>query len=98
MKYLVANIDGHEALFVFPTEVDHDRMAESLECIRFGGAHNWERKLHNGAKDGKIVSAGFISNGACHGRSETLGLECRPITDTALFRAQMGSPVAKVAP
>lgn len=91
MKYLVAVIDSGEAMFTFPKTVDHDRMAESLERIRFGGERNWDRKLFKGVERGTIVSAGFISNGTCHGRSETLDLDCRPITDTALFRAQYGS-------
>lgn len=85
MKYLVAVIDGNEAIFVFPREVDHDRMAEALCAIRFGGEHNWDRKLFKGVESGKITSAGFIQNGVCYGRSETLNLESRGAADTALF-------------
>lgn len=99
MKYLVAVIDGGEAMFTFPKTVDHDRMSESLERIRFGSERNWDRKLFKGVECGTIISAGFISNGTCHGRSETLDLDCRPITDTALFRAQYGTPTPpEVAP
>lgn len=99
MKYLVAVIDDGEAMFTFPKTVDHDRMAEALESIRFGSGRNWDRKLFNGVERGSIISAGFISNGTCHGRSETLGLDCRPIIDTALFRAQYGSiPTPNVVP
>ncbi len=88
MKYIVANIEGHEALFVFPREIDHDRMAEALESIRFGYSHNWERKLHNAReKDGVLLSAGFVDNGVCHGRSETLDLDSRGGIDTVLLAA-----------
>lgn len=91
MKYIVANIEGHEALFVFPRAIDHDRMAEALECIRFGYSHNWERKLHNAReKDGVLLSAGFVENGVCHGRSETLGIASRGAKDTALLAAISG--------
>lgn len=98
MKYLVAVIEGNEAIFVFPREVNHDYMAEALEAIRFGYSHNWERKLHNGLAEGKIISAGFIDAMRCHGRSETLGLASRGEPDTALlrgwFRASGESPTA----
>jgi hypothetical protein len=87
MKYLVANLEGHEAMFVFPRAVDHDRMAEALTMIRFGYNHNWERKLlpRDGKADGNIISAGFVDNGKCHGRSETLGLFSRGDADTELL-------------
>lgn len=87
MKYLVANLEGNDAIFVFPREIDHDRMAEALGAIRFGYSHNWERKLRNAQADGKIVSAGFVSpDGTCHGRSETLDLDSRGPIDTMLLK------------
>mgnify|MGYP001565500443 CR=1 FL=1 len=44
-KYIVAQVEGEERIFVFPKVIDHDRMWESLEAIRFGSDRNWERKL-----------------------------------------------------
>jgi hypothetical protein len=89
VKYLVANLEGHEAIFVFPRAVDHDRMAEALASIRFGYDHNWSRKLMaKPGEDGKIISAGFVTDGVCHGRSETLGLKSREADDSALLRGE----------
>lgn len=82
MKYIVFELNAKEMIFVFPREVDHDRMAEGCEAIRWGGEHNWRRSL----RDGEPISAGFITNGVCHGRSETLGIESRGDADTALLR------------
>lgn len=85
MKYLVAVIDEKEAMFVFPKTVDHDRMAEALEAIRFGSERNWNRKLFKGVEQGTIIAAGFVSHGMCHGRSETLDLGSRGELDTKLL-------------
>jgi len=81
MKYIVTVLDDKEVIFVFPRVVDHDRMAEAMEAIRFGDHRNWNRKLH----DGKLISAGFVDRGVCHGNSETLGIKSRGATDTALL-------------
>lgn len=98
MKYIVANLDGADTIFVFSRAIDHDRMAEAIEQIRFGSDRNWERKLFKGVAEGKIVSAGFVSpNGECHGRSETLSLDSRGAPDTALlqdwYRGEKGGSV-----
>lgn len=100
MKYIVAVVDGAESIFVFPRDVDHDRMKEAIECIRFGSERNWRRKF----RDGEVISAGFVDDeGRCHGRSETLGLDSRKELDTALLRGIKtkgpGSfqPIGKVA-
>jgi hypothetical protein len=82
MKYIVAVVDGAESIFVFPRDVDHDRMKEAIECIRFGSERNWRRKF----RDGEVISAGFVDDGRCHGRSETLDLDSRKDLDTALLR------------
>jgi hypothetical protein len=99
MKYIVAVVDGAESIFVFPRDVDHDRMKEAIECIRFGSERNWRRKF----RDGEVISAGFVDDeGRCHGRSETLGLESRKDLDTALLRgiktkgAGAFTPIGKV--
>lgn len=81
-KYIVMALGGVESIFVFPSFIDHDRMAEAVGAVRIGSGSNWERKYR---MDGEAVSAGFVSCGACHGHSETLGLKSRGDTDTALL-------------
>lgn len=82
MKYIVMALADKEEIFVFPRTVDHDRMAEACEMIRFGDGRNWNRKY----RDGECVAAGFIDGGKCHGRSESLNLASRPEIDTMLLR------------
>ena len=82
MKYIVVALEGKESIFTFPRNVDHDRMYEAIETIRFRSPHNWERKFR---MEGEAISAGFVDNGVCHGRSETLGLDSRGDKDTALL-------------
>lgn len=81
MKYIVYQDGNAEMLIVFPRCIDHDRMAEALEALRFGSERDWHRR------QGKVLSAGFIDNGKCHGRSETLNLNSRGQTDTELYNA-----------
>lgn len=90
-KYIVAVIDEKEEIFTFPKNVDHNRMAEALEAIRFDtGFRDWERKIR--ARDGDIVAAGFIdAAGRCHGRSETLNLDSRPEKDSSLYQLSLRS-------
>ena len=86
MKYITTRLDDKEVIFVFPKTVDHDRMWEAMEAIRFGDHRNWQRKLH----DGEAISAGFVdSTGNCHGRSETMDLKSRGSVDTALLKESM---------
>jgi hypothetical protein len=88
MKYIVVVLEGKEKIFIFPKDVDHDRMYEAMEAIRFDtGFRDWSRKIRT---EGEAVSAGFITDGRCHGRSETLGLDSRPEVDTALLRETFG--------
>lgn len=82
MKYIVTHLNDKEVIFTFPRSVDHDRMWEALAAIRFGDHSRWERKL----RDGKLISAGFIDHGVCHGRSETLNIGSRGTPDTALLK------------
>jgi len=87
VKYLVAVLNSKEMMFVFPRDVEHDRMWEALEAIRFGDDHNWRRELQT---EGSLVSAGFIDlMGYCYGTSETLGIGSRGDVDTALFQTQI---------
>lgn len=86
MKYIVYKNGETEHLVAFPRTIDHDRMGEALEALRFGSERNWHRR------QGEIVGAGFIDDGKCHGRSETLGIGSRSDADTALLKSQGGTP------
>ncbi len=83
MKYIIIKLEGEEEIFIFPRTVDHDSMHEVLHMLKMGGA-NWRRDFK------EVVSAGFITNNACYGRSETLDVDSRPELDTALLRALKG--------
>lgn len=82
MKYIVterANTDEEE-IFIFPRSIDHDAMAESLRGIKDKTWGNWVRIFRT------PISAGFIdSDNKCFGMSETMNLESRLETDTALI-------------
>ncbi len=82
MKYVVVEYDlpegRNEYMFVFPKNINHDRLRESLEAIRHGGDRRWER--HYPAP----ISAGFTDGKTCWGRSETLNLNSRAC-DTQLL-------------
>lgn len=82
MKYIVMALNDVEEIFIFPRTVDHDRMAEACEAIRFGDARNWNRKY----RAGECIAAGFIDGGRCSGRSETMNLSSRGEKDTALLK------------
>lgn len=90
MKYLVTVLEGEEVIFVFPRSVDHDRMKEAMEAIRFGTSRDWRRKL----RESEVIAAGFVTNGRCHGKSETLDLESRGEVDTNLLRSGFAIPPA----
>lgn len=81
-KYIVMQLDGVETIFTFPKTVNHDRMNEAIGAIRIGYENDWSRKY----RQGKAISAGFITEGICHGRSETLNLDSRGDADTELLK------------
>jgi hypothetical protein len=83
VKYIVFELNAKEMIFVFPRDVDHDRMAEGCQAIRWGDERNWRRSL----RDRKAISAGFVTNGVCHGQSVTLGIKSRGEADTKLLSA-----------
>lgn len=94
MKYIVTVLDGEECIFLFPREVNHDYFAEAMEAIRFGNFRDWTRGKF---KQGDIVSAGFVTNGVCHGRSESLNIDSRPKQDTELLKQMLsGQKLPKV--
>ncbi len=79
MKYIVTETEsGHREIFIFPNEVNHDCMAEALYGIRNQTHGDWRRVRR------KPVSAGFVTEGKCHGYSETLGLSAHA-SDTAML-------------
>lgn len=82
MKYIVYQDGDKEHLVAFPRSINHDRMAEAMEALRFGSDRNWHRR------QGAVLAAGFIDGNKCHGRSETLGISSRGDADTALLRTQ----------
>lgn len=84
MKYICTeNEEGKEEIFTFPKDVDHDTFYEALRYIRNHTWGNWHR-VHR-----EIISAGFIDKGSlCHGKSESLKVDSRSITDTQLLRKQ----------
>ncbi len=80
MKYIVTEREGIEEMFVFPDTINHDCMAEVISRIKNQSHGSWERVLR------RPISAGFITvEGECYGRSETLRLDSRGITDTVMF-------------
>lgn len=81
MKYIVTTREGGiEEIFVFPSTINHDCMAEVLCRIKNHTHGNWNRIPR------RPISAGFITvKGECYGRSETLNLDSRGTKDTVLF-------------
>lgn len=77
-KYIVVELDGKEQIFVFPKLIAHDHMLRVVQRVRI------QSKTGDWAFPEKVISAGFIDGGHCHGRSGTLNIESRPI-DTALL-------------
>jgi hypothetical protein len=84
VKYIVYQDGDHEYMVAFPKTIDHNRMAEALQMLRFDGPkgpRDWHRR------QGEVVAAGFIQAGVCHGRSETLNIDGRGETDTMIWRS-----------
>lgn len=80
MKYIVTERNGIEEMFVFPDTINHDCMAEVINRIKNNSQGNWYRVPR------RPISAGFITvDGECYGRSETLNLNSRGVTDTVLW-------------
>lgn len=80
-KYIVVRLRGKNEIFTFPLSVHHDRMVLAVEAICFSTSNS------HGGKIGEceVLGAGFITNGVCHGRSETLDIDSRGELDTALL-------------
>jgi hypothetical protein len=79
MKYITTQTDeGKLEIFTFPDEIKHDAMAEALARIRNQTHGDWKRITRT------PVSAGFVTAGECHGKSESLHLESQK-RDSALL-------------
>lgn len=83
MKYIVTiTPDGVEQIFLFPSSIDHDAFAESVNRIRSSTKGNWVRVKRD------VISAGIVTSElTCVGESITLGVSSRLKIDTALLRA-----------
>lgn len=84
MKYIVLDFDGLEFIFIFPIYINHKTMLDSIQAIKIEGglpAKTYAEAI--------VVSAGFIKNGKCSGRSESLGKNYRPVYDTKLLQQSL---------
>lgn len=83
MKFITTRDEqGLEEVFVFPTRIHHDAMAEMLGRIKNQTQGAWRRVMR------QPVAAGFVNEQfECHGFSETLKLSARP-EDTGLLAKQ----------
>jgi len=87
MKYITTKTeDGIEEIFIFPSSINHDAMAEALEGIKNGTHGDWERVYR------RPISAGYVDiEGRCFGYSVSLDLESRK-EDTKLLAKQPEKP------
>ena len=70
MKYIVTKNEYEQLeIFVFSKNIMHDCMAESIRGIKNQNFSPWERVLRT------PVSAGFVTDGKCHGESISLRLK-----------------------
>lgn len=82
MKYIVTkNKDGKEEMFTFPDSVHHDVMSMAVVSLKDQTHGDWKRI------ERKVVSAGFVTGGVCHGKSESLHLESRA-RDNDILKSQ----------
>jgi hypothetical protein len=70
MKYIVVNDGSGDLMFTFPSEIKHYEVFKAASEMRPGV---------------DCIAAGFIMSGHCYGRSESLGVESRNVTDTLLL-------------
>lgn len=69
MKYITTEDDkGDKEMFLFPESVNHAVMAEAVARLKDQMHGEWKRITR------KPISAGFVYDGCCCGRSESLNL------------------------
>jgi hypothetical protein len=82
MKYIcVLTENGTHEVFTFPNTVNHDAMMQGLSRLKDKTYGNRKGELR------VPVSAGFVVDGVCFGRSITLNISSRP-EDTEILKAQ----------
>lgn len=82
MKYIAAKLGNQEFIVTFPIFINHDYFWNAVKTTRFDiGLRDWERKLY----EAEVIGAGFIRDGKCYGRSETLGVDSRGDLDSSLI-------------
>ncbi len=82
MKFITTiNEEEKEEIFLFPKSVNHDCMMEMIARIK-NGSRSWRRVCR------EPISAGFVIDNTCSGKSETLNLSARP-EDTDLLKTQL---------
>jgi hypothetical protein len=92
MKYITTkNEEGEIEMFIFPESVNHAIMAEAVARMRNQMHGDWRRITR------EPVSAGFVCDGFCCGRSESLGLDPAP-HDTDLLRQVLPNTKLSDAP
>lgn len=72
---------GEELLFTFPDTVAHLWMFHGVQELKQGVPQNWCRPY----RDSECVGAGFVMDGTCYGRSESLNIDSRNQIDTKLL-------------
>jgi hypothetical protein len=88
-KYIVIKRNEVEDMYIFPEDVNHDEFLDNIRGIRFNlDKYEWTRDYLE--EKNTLVSAGFIVNGKCEGRSHSLDVSSRNEVDTALFITHMG--------
>ena len=79
MKYVMVESEEYgEQLFIFPTNIDHDKFAEVLHDIG-----SYEESAYR-----EPVGAGFTNLKECYGESGTLGIGNRK-KDTRALRGEL---------
>lgn len=82
MKYIVTEDENFkEEIFLFPNSVNHACFAEAIGGILNQKHGNWKRIQRI------PVSAGFVTGGVCHGKSESLHMTSRA-SDNDILKAQ----------
>lgn len=79
MKYIVTeHEDLGKEIFIFPNSVNHHVMMDNISHMKNQTRGSWKRIVRT------PVSAGFVVNGECTGKSESLHLSSKP-EDTELL-------------
>ena len=71
MKYVTFDGNNGEQIIIFPKIIQHSVMADNVRESSFGGM--------------RPIAGGFIIDGQCVGRSESLRMDSRGDTDTKLI-------------